>query len=227
MPGFSKSEFTDTTRIHAGRRALHRFHVDLPLLLGLIVLVAAGLLVLYSASEQDAGLVWEKHPTLTVYTGGGVDLEALSIPTGITQLLEVDDLRERYMRGLRSPSERVRMYSAQFLAEVDPYGARSMTAVEALLGDEKVRSAVDRALTEFRTRARDPAELQARHRAGVHRIHQFVFAWRYPWLEAALYVIVGVAAGLLCVTLVAVSARRWQRLREPKSEASGQTASAQ
>lgn len=57
MPGFSKSEFTDTTRIHAGRRALHRFHVDLPLLLGLIVLVAVGLLVLYSASEQDAGLV--------------------------------------------------------------------------------------------------------------------------------------------------------------------------
>ena len=57
MPGFSKSEFTDTTRIHAGRRVLHRFHVDLPLLLGLIVLVAVGLLVLYSASEQDAGLV--------------------------------------------------------------------------------------------------------------------------------------------------------------------------
>jgi len=57
MPGFSKSEFTDTTRIHAGRRVLHRFHVDLPLLLGLIVLVAVGLMVLYSASEQDAGLV--------------------------------------------------------------------------------------------------------------------------------------------------------------------------
>jgi rod shape determining protein RodA len=57
MPGFSKSEFTDTTRIHAGRRVLNRFHIDLPLLLGLIVLVAVGLLVLYSASEQDAGLV--------------------------------------------------------------------------------------------------------------------------------------------------------------------------
>ena len=57
MPGFSKSEFTDTTRIHTGRRALYRFHVDLPLLLGLLVLVGVGLMVLYSASEQDSDLV--------------------------------------------------------------------------------------------------------------------------------------------------------------------------
>jgi len=57
MPGFSKSEFTDTTRIHTGRRALYRFHIDLPLLLGLLVLVGVGLMVLYSASEQDTELV--------------------------------------------------------------------------------------------------------------------------------------------------------------------------
>lgn len=57
MPGFSKSEFTDTTRIHTGRRALYRFHVDLPLLLGLLALVGVGLMVLYSASEQDTDLV--------------------------------------------------------------------------------------------------------------------------------------------------------------------------
>ena len=57
MPGFSKSEFTDTTRIHTGRRALYHFHIDLPLLLGLLVLVGVGLMVLYSASEQDTELV--------------------------------------------------------------------------------------------------------------------------------------------------------------------------
>ncbi|MGD9386421.1 MAG: FtsW/RodA/SpoVE family cell cycle protein, partial [Thioalkalispiraceae bacterium] len=57
MPGFTRSEFTDTTRIHAGRRVLRNFHVDLPLLLGLLLLVAVGLMVLYSASEQDSELV--------------------------------------------------------------------------------------------------------------------------------------------------------------------------
>jgi rod shape determining protein RodA len=57
MPGFSRSEFTDTTRIHAGRRVLHNFHIDLPLLISLLVLVGVGLMVLYSASEQDSSLV--------------------------------------------------------------------------------------------------------------------------------------------------------------------------
>lgn len=57
MRGFTNSEFTDTTRIHAGRRILHRFHVDLPLLMGLLALVSVGIMVLYSASEQDTDLV--------------------------------------------------------------------------------------------------------------------------------------------------------------------------
>ena len=60
MPGFTRSEFTDTTRIHAGRRVLHNFHIDLPLLLSLLVLVGVGLMVLYSASEQDTGLVMKQ-----------------------------------------------------------------------------------------------------------------------------------------------------------------------
>jgi len=66
MPGFSKSEFTDTTRIHAGRRVLHHFHIDLPLLLGLLVLVGIGLMVLYSASEQDTDLVIKQLIRLSI-----------------------------------------------------------------------------------------------------------------------------------------------------------------
>lgn len=57
MPGYTQSEFTDTRRIHAGRRALYKFHIDLPLLLALLTLVGVGLIVLYSASEQDTSLV--------------------------------------------------------------------------------------------------------------------------------------------------------------------------
>jgi len=66
MPGFSKSEFTDTTRINAGRRMLHGFHIDLPLLVGLLVLVVVGILVLYSASEQDDKLVEQQLIRLAI-----------------------------------------------------------------------------------------------------------------------------------------------------------------
>jgi rod shape determining protein RodA len=57
MPGYTQSEFTDTRRIHVGRRVLYKFHIDLPLLLALLTLVGVGLMVLYSASEQDTSLV--------------------------------------------------------------------------------------------------------------------------------------------------------------------------
>jgi hypothetical protein len=143
------------------------------------------------------------------------------IPKGITQLVEIQDLRERYMSGIRSPSEHVRSYSAELLAGVDPYGAESAAAVAELLRDEEVQSAAERALAEFKKRADDSPEVRARHKAEVRRIRQFVFAWRYPWLEPALRVAVGLAAVLLCVTLVAARARRSRRPREPQSEANG------
>ena len=57
MSGFSPSEFTDTTRIHSGQRMLNRFHIDFPLFIGLLVLVLVGILVLYSAGQQDTRLI--------------------------------------------------------------------------------------------------------------------------------------------------------------------------
>lgn len=77
MSGYSSSEFTDTTRISAGRRVVHNFHIDLPLLLGLLVLVAVGLMVLYSASEQDSDLVIKQIIRLTI---------AFSVMIAIAQL---------------------------------------------------------------------------------------------------------------------------------------------
>ena len=126
---------------------------------------------------QDAELVWEKHPTLTVYVGGNLDLDAIAIPDGIT-LVGVDELRERYTRGIRSSNERVRRYSAQLLAEADPYGAESAAAVARLVGDREVQNASERALAEFKKRADDPADVRAEHAAEVQRIRRFVFAWR-------------------------------------------------
>jgi len=168
--------------------------------------------------QQDAELVWDEYPTLTVYTGGDVDLETLRIPKGITQLVGTHELRERYLRGIRSPNVQVRRYSLHLLAEADPYGAKSAAAVAGLSTDEAVRSAVENALAELKTRADDPADVQLRHKAEVRRIRQFVFDWRYPWLKVTLGLLLVVATVLLAVTLSAVWARR-RRRREPRREA--------
>lgn len=51
------TQFADETRVSAGRRILQRIHIDLPLLLGLLLLAAIGLVILYSAGDKDMDLV--------------------------------------------------------------------------------------------------------------------------------------------------------------------------
>jgi rod shape determining protein RodA len=51
------SQFADENRLSSGRRLLLRFHIDLPLLLGLLALAGTGLFVLYSAGDQNMELV--------------------------------------------------------------------------------------------------------------------------------------------------------------------------
>ena len=51
------SQFADENRLSSGRRLLQRFHIDLPLLLGLLALAGTGLFVLYSAGDQNMELV--------------------------------------------------------------------------------------------------------------------------------------------------------------------------
>lgn len=51
------SEFADENRLSSGRRLLQQFHIDLPLLLGLLALAVTGLFVLYSAGDQNMELV--------------------------------------------------------------------------------------------------------------------------------------------------------------------------
>jgi len=81
MPGFSRSEFTDTTRISAGRRVLTNLHVDLPLLLSLLLLVAVGLIVLYSASEQNTDIVIKQIIRLLIAFGIMIAIAQLSPDT--------------------------------------------------------------------------------------------------------------------------------------------------
>ena len=50
-------QYTDENRLSSGRRLLQRFHIDLPLLLALLALAGTGLVVLYSAGDQNIELV--------------------------------------------------------------------------------------------------------------------------------------------------------------------------
>ena len=50
-------QYTDENRLSSGRRLLQRFHIDLPLLLALLTLAGTGLVVLYSAGDQNIELV--------------------------------------------------------------------------------------------------------------------------------------------------------------------------
>ena len=50
-------QYADENRLSTGRRLLQQFHIDLPLLLGLMALAATGLFVLYSAGDQSMELV--------------------------------------------------------------------------------------------------------------------------------------------------------------------------
>jgi len=55
--GSSAMNFREENRIHAGRRFFYRFHIDLPLLIGILLLSAMGMVVLYSAGGQDIALI--------------------------------------------------------------------------------------------------------------------------------------------------------------------------
>ena len=69
MHVFSSSEFTDTTRLRASQRVFRNLHVDIPLLLSLLLLVAVGLFVLYSASEQNTDIVLKQALRLLIAFG--------------------------------------------------------------------------------------------------------------------------------------------------------------
>ena len=50
-------QFSDDNRVSTAQKLLRRLHIDLPLLLGLLLLSAIGLFVLYSAGDQSTDLI--------------------------------------------------------------------------------------------------------------------------------------------------------------------------
>ncbi len=88
------------------------------------------------AAKEQGTSVFDKYPTMTVFVGGGnIDLEKITIPKGVV-VLELADLRARYIEGLESDDHRARGYAAYFLARVDPYNQQNVAPIAKLLHDK-------------------------------------------------------------------------------------------
>jgi len=79
--------------------------------------------------------VWNKHPRLTVYVGGDIDLAKLEVPKGVT-LVSIDDLSARARKGIASKDQDVRGWCAGVMAHQDHFSAENLAAIEKLLADD-------------------------------------------------------------------------------------------
>jgi thioredoxin-related protein len=109
-----------------------------------------------SRHKEEGTNVFDKYPTMTVFVdGGNITLERIKIPAGVA-LIEVADLRGRYLQGLESKDRSVRGFASYFLARVDVYNESNVLAIAKLLDDEDrwVRSMAVAALSRFGQKAR-------------------------------------------------------------------------
>lgn len=109
-----------------------------------------------SRHKEEGTNVFDKYPTMTVFVdGSNITLERIKIPAGVA-LIEVADLRYRYLKGLYSKDRRVRGYASYFLARVDVYNESNVLTIAILLDDEDmwVRSMAANALSRFGRKAR-------------------------------------------------------------------------
>jgi len=108
-----------------------------------------------SRHEEEGTNVFDKYPTMTVFVDdSNIALEQIKIPADFT-LIELADLRGRYLKGLYSTDKSVRGYAAFFLAGVDFYSGSNVFAIAKLLEDEDmwVRLMAAGALARFGRKA--------------------------------------------------------------------------
>lgn len=90
-----------------------------------------------SMAKRDKGaLIWNPHPMLTIYTGGGIELERLNIPDNLT-VLQLSDLEQRYNQGLTSTDRTVRGWSAGHLTRLNTFSKQNREAIARLLQDQE------------------------------------------------------------------------------------------
>lgn len=84
---------------------------------------------------DKADSFWPTDPTMTIWTGGGMDLAKIKIPKGV-QVVGVNDKAARARAGLDSKDQTVRGWGSSILADMNPHDPANYAAVEKLLKDD-------------------------------------------------------------------------------------------
>jgi len=107
-------------------------------------------------TEDLGNKIWSPDPMVTIYVSNEKFLTTLEIPHKVT-IIELSDLKNRYIEGLSSKENHVRGWGAGRLARLDPYDSHSMNNIALLLDDEEwwVRLCAIGALQNFGKKAQN------------------------------------------------------------------------
>ena len=78
---------------------------------------------------------WPAEPTLTIWTGGDIDLAKMQVPAGVT-VVGVNEKAARARAGIDSKDQTVRGWGSSVLPDLNPYDQENYAAVENLLKDD-------------------------------------------------------------------------------------------
>jgi hypothetical protein len=114
----------ETTSFHGERHAFN-WHLQI-----------FGGIAAHMTTRDQGDQVWNKHPRLTVYVGGPIDLAKIEVPKEV-KLVSIDELSARARKGITSTHQDVRGWSAGVIAHHDSFSAENLAAIEKLLADDK------------------------------------------------------------------------------------------
>jgi hypothetical protein len=107
-----------------------------------------------AAQREESTQVRAGWPTMTVHTGGWIDLDEVEVPAGVA-VLGPADLTARYVEGLASGERNIRWQAATYLQRLAPYADAALPPLLAALddGDLYVRCAAADSLSRFGLKA--------------------------------------------------------------------------
>ncbi|MHC4113279.1 MAG: thioredoxin family protein, partial [Planctomycetota bacterium] len=173
--------------LRPGPKKVMTFHKEEQIAYNCLLHIQGGI----SRHKEESTYVFDKYPTMTVFVdGSNITLERIKIPAGVV-LIEVADLRYRYLKGLYSKDGWVRGSASHFLAEVDVYnesnvllialsrfGCKAQPALPALRrrmqdSNERRRYYIQKTIDEIEA-AEDTTEAEQKHCRILKKISQFL-----------------------------------------------------
>ena len=108
----------------------------------------------HMATRDKGDLIWHTWPVVTIQVTDRIDLAQLAIPDNV-DVLQLDDLKSRYLPCLESTDQSVRGWSCGHLASLNKYDTEIMEQIAERLDDNEnwVRLNAVLALTSFGDKA--------------------------------------------------------------------------